>query len=329
MSSRWFTPGDVGRRVVVRYLLDDGSATDVLGELSDVGAVLAVQPDDGPSRLVAEEAVVAAKVVPPRAVRQTSSAEAVQRAADLGWPGLERRRLGGWVMRASGGFTGRANSVLAVGDPGVPVDAALGTVGRFYAERGLPPRVQVPFAVAGDDDPAPGLDTELAERGWTCDPPTLLMTVDLRRRDTGPAAPASDGPGLELDVAAEPDEAWMALYRYRGGGLPPVARAVLTAAGWQRFASLRSADGETVAVARLAVAEGWAGVTAMQVDDGHRRRGLGRFLLEELLGLGARHGARFGYLQVFEANAPAVALYRSAGFMVHHRYHYRTATDRA
>lgn len=319
---------DVGHRVVVRRLLPDGSATDVIGELVALDdAVLQVQPDDGPLRKVPSADVVAAKVVPARTVRPSSSAEAVQRVADLGWPGLERRRLGGWTLRAAGGFTGRANSALAVGDPGLSTDEALEEVRRFYAERDLRARLQVPFAVGGDDDPAPGLDSALAERGWVCDPPTLLMTADLRTaRSSGDAPDLPEG--THVDVSHEPDQAWLGLYRYRGGGLPPVAAQVLTAAPWQRFVSLRAnATGATVAVGRVAVAAGWAGVTAMQVDDGHRRRGLGAAALGALLDLGVQQGARFGYLQVFEANAPAVGLYRAAGFAAHHRYHYRTAPD--
>jgi N-acetylglutamate synthase len=33
------------------------------------------------------------------------------------WRGLETGRLGDWLLRAGGGFTGRANSVLVVGRP--------------------------------------------------------------------------------------------------------------------------------------------------------------------------------------------------------------------
>jgi GNAT superfamily N-acetyltransferase len=295
---------------VVRRLLPDGSATDVLGELVSLDEEgLQVQPDDGPLSQVPTTDVVAAKVVPARTVRPSSSAEAVQRVADLGWPGLERRRLGGWTLRAAGGFTGRANSALAVGDPGLSTDEALEEVRRFYAERDLPARLQVPFPVGGDDDPAPGLDSALADRGWVCDPPTLLMTADLRvaraSRDAPDAPGLPDLPeGLHIDVSHEPDPAWLSLYRYRGGGLPPVAAQVLTAAPWQRFLSLQAtATGATVAVGRVAVAAGWAGVTAMQVDDAHRRRGLGAAALGALLDLGVQQGARFGYLQVLPHRA--------------------------
>lgn len=312
---------------MVRHRLEDGSATDVVGELVEVGACLVVLPDDGPARSVQLADVVASKVVPARTVRPSSSADAVQRVAALGWPGLEQERLGGWVLRAAGGFTSRANSVLAVGDPGMPVPEALGVVERFYRARSLVPRVQVPFPLTGPHDPARGLDAELAERGWEGDAPTLLMTVDLRVR-TRPEHDA--GAGLWTDVADQPDADWLGLYRYRGGGLPEGASRVLTAAAWQRFVTLRSpgADGGTavaVAVGRVAVANGWAGVTAMQVDEDYRRRGLGAAVLGRLLELGMAQGARFGYLQVAAANAPAVALYEAAGFTGHHRYRYRSA----
>jgi len=321
---------DVGRRVVVRHRLPDTSATDVVGELVRLDRRgLAVLPDDGPLVDVEAAAVVVAKPVPARQVRPTSGAGAVQRIADLGWPGLERRRLGGWVLRAGNGFTGRANSALAVGDPGLPQAEAVAAVEAFYSERGLPPTVQVPFGLTGDDDPATPLDAWLRGRGWACDEPTLLMTGDLRSRPAVdlrslPAADLRSRPARELlDLTAEPDEEWLSQYRYRGGGLPAGAAQVLMAAPWQRFASLRR-QGRIVAVGRVAVASGWAGVTAMTVAQGHRRQGLGGLLLEGLLAVGSAAGARFAYLQVVETNTAGVALYQRHGFTAHHRYHYRT-----
>lgn len=318
---------DLGRRVVVRRLLPDASATDVLGELVHLDdRVVAVLPDDGPLVEVPLADVVAAKPVPPRAVRPGSGPDAVQRVADHGWPGLERQRLGGWVLRVGGGFTGRANSALAVGDPGLPLEEAVAAVEAFYDARDLPPKVQVPFGLYGPVDPAEGVEVDawLAGGGWTHDETTLLLTADLRSRPPllgagrGAARPAG---GVRIDE--EPDEEWLSQYRYRGGALPPVAREVLLAAPWQRFASVR-AGGRTVAVGRVAVARGWAGVTAMTVDEAYRRQGLGSVVLESLLSTGAAAGARFAYLQVVATSTAAVSLYRRGGFTPHHRYHYRT-----
>ena len=38
------------------------------------------------------------------------------------WRGTEEEWLGEWLLRAADGFTGRANSALPLGDPGLPLD---------------------------------------------------------------------------------------------------------------------------------------------------------------------------------------------------------------
>lgn len=55
----------------------------------------------------------------------------------------------------------------------------------------------------------------------------------------------------------------------------------------------------------------------------HRRRGLATAVMAALGRWAAERGAHSVYLQVTAGNAPARALYRQAGFIEHHRYHYR------
>ena len=56
---------EVGRRVVVRYLLPSGQATDVLGELLSADAETIVVDGKRGVERIAVSAVVAAKEVPP------------------------------------------------------------------------------------------------------------------------------------------------------------------------------------------------------------------------------------------------------------------------
>ncbi len=318
------SPSDVGTRVVVRYRLGDGRATDVVGELTAALADgVTVQPDAAPAVFVPAAALVAAKTVPARTVTPASAPEAVERVATLGWPGLETERLGGWLLRAAGGFTRRANSALAAGDPGLPLDEALDAVREFYARRELPASIQVAVPLEGDrrwpDTSSRDLLAAIVARGWSVDEPTLFMTADLRAGVPDVDLP----PGYELVEASEPDDAWLGLYEYHGAALPPVAREVMTAAPHQVFTLIRT-RGRTVAVGRLAVAAGWAGVAAMQVAADQQRRGLGRAVLAALLARGRTDGARFAYLQVMTDNTPARTLYESMGFTNHHAYHYLT-----
>ena len=125
-------------------------------------------------------------------------------------------------------------------------------------------------------------------------------------------------------MAAEPDDDWLAMYHYRGQELPPIARRLLMSAPWQAFASVREA-GETIAIGRVAAAGDWAGLTAVEVQPHHRRRGLAAAVTTALAAQAAARGVKGLYLQVEDDNAAARALYHRTGFSDHHAYHYRVA----
>jgi len=243
----------------------------------------------------------------------------LEAAAADSWRAPEEAALGAWRLRAAGGFTGRANSALAVGDPGVPVATAIDEVVRWYRARGLRPMVAVAFPSRLPH--SSGVHRLLEERGWAVDHGAIVMTAapDL-------AAGRAAAPPAAVGLDEEPDEAWLELYRPRGRTPPPVARRLLMSAPWQAFGSVRE-GGRTVAIGRVAVAAGWAGLTAVAVDPAHRRRGLGGAITAALAGAAAAHGAAGVYLQVEHDNAAARSLYRRHGFTDHHEYHYRVAPE--
>jgi N-acetylglutamate synthase len=234
----------------------------------------------------------------------------LERLAARSWRGLEEERFGDWLLRAGGGFTGRANSALLVGAPPIALPAAVETVTEWYSRRGLRPMAQVPLPGAEAADAA------FAAAGWTTVEDVLVLTADLGGRPE---------PTLRVDLAPEPDDAWLAGYRYRGTPLPPVAREVLVHTQQPVFAAVRldPAPAPLAAVARGAVVDGWLCVTAVTVEDRYRRRGLATAVMDRLGSWGQAHGARSCLLQVVESNAPALALYQRLGFTEHHRYHYR------
>lgn len=319
---RSLRPDDVGRRVVVRRRLADGSATDVLGELLrwDAGT-LVVRDRHGADVEVDEGDILAAKTVPPPPERVPwhlrVDALEVQEQAVLGWAPLESTWLGRWLLRASEGFTGRANSVLPLGSPGVALPDALDRVRDWYAARGLEPVFQLPLPAAQD------VYDHLLASGWTARDETVVMTADpahVAAERVPPTTRHGSQPCVELgtELTAE----WLATYHYRGGAeLPPVAARLLTSAPLQAFASVRDDTG-VVAVGRVAVGGEWAGITAMEVAPRGRRRGLAGAVLRALARFGADSGARGLYLQVSADNDAALRLYSGSGFAPHHRYRY-------
>jgi ribosomal protein S18 acetylase RimI-like enzyme len=240
---------------------------------------------------------------------------AFERMSAQHWQGTEQAHLGDWLLRAAGGFTGRANSALPLGDPGIPPERAVAEVEAWYRQRGLTPAIVI---VRGLRTSTSSLDDLLVRCGWTVPQiPVVVMTARTEivagyQRDVG------------LTFAAEPDEEWLATYRYRGQPLPPHALSVLLSAPAQMFASVRR-DGRTVATGRLSVAGGWGGITAIDVDPAWRRAGLGTAVSAGLAAQAAARGAEQIFLQVEEKNTAARALYARCGFTDRHRYHYRLA----
>ncbi|MGB9376636.1 MAG: GNAT family N-acetyltransferase [Mycobacteriales bacterium] len=242
----------------------------------------------------------------------------LERVAALGWPAPETQVMGGWLLRAAEGWTGRANSVLPLGEPGRPLDEALVAVRRWYAERGLPARFQVPLPLRAD------LDGELHQRGWPAYNPTLVRVARIDEvlvRGSSVTLP-------EATLAGVPSPQWLAAYHYRGAAsLPPIAVRVMTAAADPVFASI-VIDGVVAGVGRAVVDRdsdgvGWCGITALETVPAWRRRGVGAHLVRALLTWAAGRGATEVYLQVMRDNVAAHAMYDRLGFAVSHSYHYR------
>lgn len=330
-------PGPHAPRLAVRRRLEDSTHSDVVGDLlAHDRDRLVLLPIDGPAVLVRADDVVARRVVPPRAVRPASSAAAVERIAARGWPGVATYRLGGWLLRDGLGWSGRANSALVAGDPGVGLAAALDLVGAHYRAQGRTPLLQVPHAPgAPPDQAAAAIEQTLEQTGWAPFEPTHVLVADLRRLAVAPdaASPphraAAGRPPLQERLQerwqATPEGEWAQLVRDGEIARLDGARQVLSSAP-AHYLELRL-DGETVAAGRVVVTDDWCGVSCVEVRADRRRQGLGADITRRLLARGRADGARFVYLQVREPNLAAQRLYRGLGLVEHHRYHYRRLDD--
>jgi GNAT superfamily N-acetyltransferase len=314
-------PHVVGLRIVVRRVLhgqtgpSGGPAmTDVLGvcEAWENG-VVTVRRKDGSLVQIATRDIVSGKPVPPApSVHRRLSAEQADRLAMPGWRAVESEALGEWLLRASGGFSSRGNSVFALGDPGVDLDEAAARVAEWYRARSLPPRAHV--------RPEGRVAAAFAEVGWSTYESTLLMLAPasrvLRSLETHPTVQVSQ------DVAI--DAGWLATDE-RAARYGDDARAVLEA-GDVTFATVR--DGDTVlARGRGAFHGDLVGVSCLWTREDLRGTGLNRAVLESLLSWGAERGATTTYLQVVVSNVDAQRLYEAHGYEVHHRYDYQVLDE--
>ncbi|MFJ8492267.1 GNAT family N-acetyltransferase [Streptomyces sp. NPDC094038] len=319
------TAADVGKRVSVRRLAGNGVTgekfTDTVGVLTswDDDGMLTITRRDGGIVRIPESALVAAKVVPAAPARRRGPAATYQelaRVAARGWRPVESERLGEWELRAAGGFTRRANSVLPLGDPGLPADAALAAVRRWYGERGLPAYVQTATGAEGTQEL---LCAELERRGWLRE-----VSAELWVGGLAPVADRAEGAGVLL--SREAGEDWLA--RYQRKGVSEVALKVLGGGPSVWFATVPGAEGDApAAIGRLVVDGRWAGFAAVEVDPGLRRRGLATEVMAALARRALAEGASAAWLQVETDNAGALALYGRLGFAAHHAYHHYRAPE--
>lgn len=281
-------PHVVGQRVVVRHLLPDGRASDVLGICTAWGAdSLTIDRDGHGPVVVALADVVTGKPVPPRAsVRARVSPQDVEQHVAALWESVTTEPLGRWLLRASpphgGRLRRRGNSALAMEEPGIGwADAAFG-VRRFYAALDQTPTVQV-------------------ERGSLVE--RTLATLGF--------VPMGDG-----DAHAQLASVARALRSVRA------ATPSLGADLEERPGSVTVSLGSGVATGRGVLSGDWLLIESVVVDPAQRRRGLATAVLAEVLDWGASLGATTALLHVETDNAGAIALYERHGFVTHHTNRY-------
>ncbi|MFF2224221.1 GNAT family N-acetyltransferase [Streptomyces globisporus] len=318
------TPADVGKRVSVRRRTDSGGTgaefTDVVGVLTSWNdGVVSITRKSGESVHIVESSLVAGKVVPAAPARRRGPAASFQELAAVtarAWQPVESEALGDWRLRAAGGFTRRANSVLPLGDPGLPLGEAFGRVRRWYEERGLPAYVQTATGAEGTQEL---LCAELEQHGWRREVSAEVRIAAL--------TPLGD---REAEVSAvrltrEPDAAWLARYQRFSTPGPHVLR-VLGSGPSVWFATVPGSGDAPDAIGRCVVDGRWAGFMAVEVAPEQRRRGLATTVMTALARRALDEGASAAWLQVEEDNEGARALYDGMGFAGHHRYHhYRSA----
>ena len=277
------------------------------GGLSD--GILRLRRRDGIEVGVRADDIISARVVPPEL-----SAYAMQRLCQQGWPPLTEQALGPWVLRASEGATGRANSVRVAGAPKGSMRSALANIAEWYHERGLPPRLQVPIPS--------GMDDEWEQLGWTGRRRSRVMVAPVSKLLNATSEAHYRG---DLDLAVEsgpnPD-----FYRMTAGYSSATAaefentyNAVRPAA----FIYCRDSSGQLLGIGHAALQDTWCGATTIQTLPQSRRRGIATAVTAAMAQWAQEQGASNWYLQLFEDNAAALGFYERLGFATHHQYEYR------
>ncbi|MCI1260828.1 MAG: GNAT family N-acetyltransferase [Tetrasphaera jenkinsii] len=330
-------------RATVRYRIEpppppgQPSLTDAVGTvLVNTADEVVLQTRRGELR-IPRDRIVATRIIPNATPRRGVVGSEVTplelwRATPDAWPAMETGHLGEWLLRASRGFTARGNSVVPVGNPGLPLPDAIDAVEEWYAARGLPPNLTIPGPARFDPTHDPLARLAFA-RGYAASQPSLFLTgatatIAAQLREpviVGYGGVGVRGVGSRAKITTETEltEAWLAAYGGYRTPDPVAARAILTGSPAQVFATAQI-GGRVVGIGRLGLGSPgparWGGIAAMWVDPAYRRQGIAAALLSRLVSEAADRDAANLHLQAWHSNTAALALYRHAGFRVHHAY---------
>lgn len=202
------------------------------------------------------------------------------------WPPARMWRQGPWMLRDGAGGGGRVSAAT--------LEGAL--------DETFPPVVMV-------RDGEEALDAALAAAGYLIDDTVVLYEAPVQAL-AGPSDARPEWP---------PSDATVAMWA-QSGKIGPARLAVM-----ERCLCPKTVIACEGGAGFVAVNGDLAVLHALEVANGHRRRGLGYDLLRAAATWAAGAGAQRLALVVSEGNSAARALYAKAGMRDCGRYHYRKA----
>ena len=229
------------------------------------------------------------------------------------WPALANLYRDGWVIRLSGGHTGRANSVTVLAPGREPVEAKVGHAEAIYARAGLVPLFRMtPLA-------EPGLAPLLDAHGYDVHKTSHVMVTDS-------LPDRADG---SVRLCNRQDSAWNRGYAEMSGLSQNAARLqerIQSAIALPCLYAKAIVEDRVAAVALAVIDRGWAGIFEVATHPDFRGRGLAGRVVQAALAGARRRGAEKGFLQVQADNARAIPIYERLGFRRLYDYHYRKPT---
>ena len=301
----------IGARVSIRFHDPEGGFRDLVGYLESEntlrnrhGELIEFDREKIALYKVIEEKINLAGHGAPLSVR----IQELENVLTTTWPPIKQELFGKWLLRTSGKFTMRANSVLPCGkapfgEPLKEIDEAIAHVVAHFEKQGLVPTFSIPLPTYQE------LDSKLFDNGWIEKVRAHVMVGDI-------APLAMNKSKFKTTISESFDDAFLALQDDHG-------IAELMRAYPALYASVF--DGEKlIGVGRTSHADGWSALSRVFVDPAYRGQGVSKLIVNALLGASFEAGIKKSVLQVDSKNTVAISLYSSLGFSFHHEYVYRS-----
>lgn len=233
-------------------------------------------------------------------------------AALNAWPAHRQMILDGWLLRFSGGYTKRANSVNVRFESRLPLSGKISACEAAYAGEGLPVIFRLP-----DPFTSQAVREALETKGYQeFDPTYVLGRALVGMHHDIPDGVVMDEMSIDKWIKLRADLTGTSIDHW------DIHREILGVIVPEKVLLGVYLDGKQVACGMGVVEGELLGYFSIFVDEDYRRRGFGRMTMGGLTNWGLDRGANFGYLQVEGDNEPALAMYEKMGFETCYRYVY-------
>ncbi len=230
------------------------------------------------------------------------------------WPSLQTHLYDGWVLRASKGYTKRANSINLLYEPKIDLDQKIKYCRRFYEALGLP----VIYKITSSSELSE-IDKKLDELCYQKVGETSVRVLDLESEVV-----LADS---KSDVSFELTEEWLKGFFSSSRVEDNKKRETLTMMlkkiiGKTMFIT-HNVNGKAVGFGYGVVDNGYVGIFDIYVNESFRGNNYGKAVMNKILVTAKQLGAKSAYLQVVVGNTVAENLYTRLGFKEVYRYWYR------
>ena len=235
-------------------------------------------------------------------------------------PAIHQWLYDGWVVRASGNDVRRANSATVFYPSSIALQEKIGVVEDWYRLH-----QQAAMFRLNETLTPPELDGLLAQRGYTREMETFMMTLDIASIGLDIAVPA----GLRV-TERNSIEGIADVHQLKGSAATMAGRDAARQSLWrgpEQYLAIKSING-LVSCGMARVQNGHVGVFTMRTAEKSRGKGYASLLVARLLAWGRAQGAHAAFLQVDQANEPAIKLYRRFGFTPRYGYWQRVQAEK-
>lgn len=300
----------IGRRFSIRLHDPAGGYRDVVGHLKSATSLVNRKGQEisfDPAQIFIWREIVQRPTLAGKGTPLTLRVLELDQICNLTWPATENFENLGWLMRAAGGVTNRANSILPLAaslKAGSLTDfpEKLAAAKEFYQKRNLPTIFQVALPTWQ------ALSNKLRSIGAVETIRGNTMVTDLT--STKQRIPT----GFEIVQSNQVTDEWLEIQP------TPGIEKILSECSATYLNLVK--NGQAIATCRIALAKDWSSITRVFVHNDFRGQGLGKAIVAAALEASFEQSATKALLQVEASNTIAIGVYESLGFNFHHEYSY-------